>query len=178
MGLKNYYQTLGVAEDADNKAVKAAYRKLASKYHPDVSEHDYAEEMFMAAGEAYEVLKDTKKRAEYDDLWSYGAQGQNFTPSPDWKHAGGLGGEHRNSERSFSDFFRAIFAGDSNSYSTRRDREQSFWQCGQDVQIDMPIFLSDTLQETLEPISYHFNGEDKNLKVKIPAGVQKANKFV
>jgi curved DNA-binding protein len=102
---------------------------------------------------------------------TFGTQGQNFTPSPDWKDAGGLGGEHRSSEGSFSDFFRAAFAGDSNSYSTRRDREQSFGQRGQDVQIDMPIFLEETLQETLKPVSYHLNGEDKNLKVKIPAGV-------
>jgi curved DNA-binding protein len=74
MELKEYYQTLGIAEDADNKAVKAAHRKLASKYHPDVSEHDYAEEMFKAAGEAYEVLKDTEKRAEYDDLRNPGPE--------------------------------------------------------------------------------------------------------
>jgi curved DNA-binding protein len=82
MEFKDYYRILGVAEDANNKGIKTAYRKLARKYHPDVSEHPDAEEKFKEAGEAYEVLKDPEKRTEYDALRQYGSQGQNFTPPP------------------------------------------------------------------------------------------------
>ncbi|MFT6052063.1 MAG: curved DNA-binding protein [Halioglobus sp.] len=66
--------------------------------------------------------------------------------------------------------------GDSSSYSAHRDREQSFRQRGRDVQVDTPIFLEDTLPETQKPLSFHLNGEDKNLKVKIPAGVTEGEK--
>jgi curved DNA-binding protein len=177
MEFKDYYQILGVAEDADKKAVKTAYRKLARKYHPDVSEHPDAEENFKAAGEAYEVLKDPEKRAEYDALRLYGAQGQDFNPPPGWEPTGGRGREHSNFEADFSEFFRAAFGGDSDSSSARRDSGQPFQQRGRDVQIDMPVFLEDTLQETEKPLSYHLNGEDKNLKVKIPAGVTEGDKI-
>jgi curved DNA-binding protein len=168
MEFKDYYEILGIAEDADKKAVKTAYRKLARKYHPDVSKHPNAEEKFKAAGEAYEVLKDPAKRAEYDDLRQYGSRGQDFTPPPGWKPTGGQGAGHRNFEADFSEFFRAAF-GDTDS--TRPDWEQPHHERGRDLQVDMPIFLEDTLQETQKPLSYHLGGQDKKLKVKIPAGV-------
>lgn len=167
MEFKDYYSILGVAEDADKKSVKAAYRKLARKYHPDVSKHPDAEEKFKETGEAYEVLKDPEKRAEYDALRKYGAGSQQFTPPPDWNPTGGPGDEYGNFQGDFSEFFNAAFGARPDAHTSSRYQEAR----GRDVQIDMPIFLEDTLSDTQKPLSYHLNGEDKNLKVKIPAGV-------
>lgn len=63
---KDYYKIMGVNEDASDKDIKMAYRRLARKYHPDISKEPDAEERFKEMGEAYEVLKDPTKRAEYD----------------------------------------------------------------------------------------------------------------
>ena len=68
MEFKDYYDTLGLARDVTQDEIKRAYRKLARKYHPDVSKEDDAEQKFKALGEAYEVLKDPEKRAAYDQL--------------------------------------------------------------------------------------------------------------
>jgi curved DNA-binding protein len=84
MKYKDYYQILGVARDASGDDIKKAYRKLARKYHPDVSKEPGAEEKFKEIGEAYETLKDSAKRAAYDRLGSYQA-GQDFRPPPDWE---------------------------------------------------------------------------------------------
>ena len=74
MDFKDYYKILGVEPTADEKAIKAAYRKLARKYHPDVSKERDAEEKFKEANEAYEVLGDAQKRAEFDEIRKYGGQ--------------------------------------------------------------------------------------------------------
>jgi curved DNA-binding protein len=66
MEYKDYYKILGVSRDADAAEIKKAYRTLARKYHPDVSKLANAEEKFKEVGEAYEVLKDAEKRAQYD----------------------------------------------------------------------------------------------------------------
>ena len=92
MKYKDYYATLGVPRDADADAIKAAYRKLARKYHPDVSKEKDAEEKFKEVGEAYETLKDPEKRAAYDQLGQY-ASGAEFRPPPDWGRAYAGGGE-------------------------------------------------------------------------------------
>jgi curved DNA-binding protein len=91
MKYKDYYATLGVARDADEAAIKAAYRKLARKYHPDVSSEKDAEERFKEVNEAYETLKDPQKRAAYDELGAH-PQGQEFRPPPDWQSAFGAQG--------------------------------------------------------------------------------------
>ena len=83
MKYKDYYQILGVARDATAEDIKKAYRKLARKYHPDVSKEPGAEEKFKEVGEAYETLKDAEKRAAYDQLGRY-QSGQEFRPPPDW----------------------------------------------------------------------------------------------
>ena len=90
MKYKDYYAALGVSRDADADAIKTAYRKLARKYHPDVSKEANAEEKFKEVGEAYETLKDPEKRAAYDQLGQYTA-GAEFRPPPNWgqEHAGG-----------------------------------------------------------------------------------------
>src|SRR5512145_78506 len=106
MDYKDYYKIMGVARDASQDDIKRAYRKLARKYHPDVSKEKDAEEKFKELQEAHEVLKDPEKRAAYDQLGADWRQGQDFRPPPDWgkgfefsRDKGGAGpGE-------FSDFF-------------------------------------------------------------------------
>ena len=81
MEYKDYYKVMGVARDATEAQIKQAYRKLARKYHPDVSKEKDAEARFKEVGEAYEVLKSPDKRAAYDQL-GQGQPGQDFRPGP------------------------------------------------------------------------------------------------
>jgi len=180
MEFRDYYKTLGVEPDADTKAIKSAYRKLARKYHPDVSDQHDAEERFKEVTEAYEVLGDQKKRAEYDELRQYGGRpGQSYQPPPDWQPSG----DSAHFQGDFSDFFESIFGGGqfgSGRQNRTRQREHSGAR-GQDVEIELPIFLEDTLSESSQEISYSLPKYDANgsrladtkktLKVKIPKGV-------
>ncbi len=84
MEYKDYYKIMGVARDATQDEIKRTYRKLARKYHPDVSKEANAEARFKELGEAYEVLKDPEKRAAYDQLGANWKGGQEFRPPPDW----------------------------------------------------------------------------------------------
>src|SRR5678815_6109986 len=112
MEFKDYYDIMGVARDATQDEIKRAYRKLARKYHPDVSKEKNAEARFKEVGEAYEVLGDTEKRAAYDQLGANWRQGQDFRPPPDWGkgfevssgRGAGAGGA-RQERADFSDFF-------------------------------------------------------------------------
>jgi len=112
MEFKDYYQIMGVSRDASQDEIKRAYRKLARKYHPDVSKEPDPEVRFKEVGEAYEVLKDPKKRAAYDQLGSNWKPGQDFRPPPDWntgfEFSGGFGGD---GAADFSDFFSSLFGG-------------------------------------------------------------------
>ena len=89
MKYKDYYKTLRVARNASAADIKKAYRKLAHKYHPDISKETDAKENFQEVGEAYETLKDEDKRAAYDELGSAFKPGQDFQPPPDWGKAHG-----------------------------------------------------------------------------------------
>lgn len=176
MEFKDYYKILGVDPDVDNKAIKVAYRKLARKYHPDVSDHHDAEAQFKEVVEAYEVLKDSAKRAEYDEIRQYGGQQQGFRPPP-----GSTGGHGDNQyQGNFSDFFSSVFGADGDTQSSHSTSRRPFSQRGQDIETELPIFLEDTLSEASKEISYHLPRIDsdgrvtevkKTLKVKIPAGV-------
>src|SRR6202789_4258482 len=95
MQYKDYYEVLGVARGADADAVKRAYRKLARKYHPDVSKEKNAETKFKEVQEAYEVLRDTEKRAAYDQLGRDYPPGQQFRPPSDWSQRSGASGSKR-----------------------------------------------------------------------------------
>ncbi len=111
MEFKDYYEVMGVARDATQDDIKRAYRKLARKYHPDVSKESDAETRFKELGEAYEVLKDPEKRAAYDQLGANWKAGQDFRPPPDWDqgfefHGGGFTGADAGQ---FSDFFESLF---------------------------------------------------------------------
>src|SRR5580704_835471 len=109
MKYKDYYAILGVDRAAGAEDIKKAYRKLARKYHPDVSKEPNAEEKFKEVQEAYEVLKDDKKRQAYDQLGSQWQSGQEFRPPPGWKvysdFEGGSPFEGAEDLGGFSDFF-------------------------------------------------------------------------
>jgi len=124
MEFKDYYATLGVAHTATQDEVKRAYRKLARKYHPDVSKEPDAEARFKAVAEAHEVLFDTERRAAYDDIVQRHARGQPFEPPPGWdsgyeysgRGPGGTAGRHPGAAagragdaEDFSDFFESLF---------------------------------------------------------------------
>lgn len=109
MEFKDYYQALGVAKDADADAIKAAYRKLARKYHPDVSKEPDAQARMQEVNEAYAVLSDAEKRAAYDDLGRRHRAGQSFEPPPDWNADFGAFGDGADAQ-DFSDFFETLFS--------------------------------------------------------------------
>jgi len=112
MQYKDYYEVLGVTRGADANEVKRAYRKLARKYHPDVSKEKNAENKFKEVQEAYEVLRDAEKRAAYDQLGRDYRTGQQFRPPPDWSQRFGHSGSQRFSDlNGFSDFFSSLFGG-------------------------------------------------------------------
>jgi curved DNA-binding protein len=105
---KDYYKVMGVARDATEAQIKQAYRKLARKYHPDVSKEKDAEAHFKEVGEAYEVLKSPEKRAAYDQLGQGHRPGEDFRPPPNWD-AGFEFSEAGPGDSSHSDFFDALF---------------------------------------------------------------------
>ncbi len=181
MEFKDYYKILGVAADADKTTIKSAYRKLARKYHPDVSSESDAEAQFKQVAEAYEVLKDTQKRAEYDELRRYGRPGKTFEPPPEWQssHHYGDGGDTA-FHGDFSDFFEAIFGTAQQRQQPHRGTERDHERRGRDIELDLPIFLEDTLSEESMPVSFEVTEpgprgqlvrRKKTLNVKIPAGV-------
>jgi DnaJ-class molecular chaperone len=108
MKFKDYYETFGLPREATQDEIKRAYRKLARKYHPDVSKAADAESRFKELGEAYAVLKDPEKRAAYDQMGSQWQAGQDFQPPPGWDDGfeySGSGGDGEDQ----SDFFEALF---------------------------------------------------------------------
>lgn len=115
MQFKDYYATLGVEPSAGEAEIKTAYRRLARKYHPDVSQEPGAEERFKAVNEAYEALRDPNKRAAYDQLRAQGYRpGDEFHAPPNFGGGHGFNFEEvfgNASGGNFSDFFESLFAG-------------------------------------------------------------------
>jgi curved DNA-binding protein len=105
---KDYYKVMGVARDATEAQIKQAYRKLARKYHPDVSKEKDAEARFKEVGEAYEVLKSPEKRAAYDQLGQNHRAGEDFRPPPNWDSGFEFSGAGPGNS-SYSDFFDSLF---------------------------------------------------------------------
>lgn len=178
MDFKDYYKVLGLEPGADDKAVKAAYRKLARKYHPDVSKEKDAENQFKEVAEAYEVLKSAEKRAEYDELRKYAQQGRPFEPPPGWQPRGNGGfADEMGGGRDYSDFFESLFGAAGRSQGPGRKSARR----GQDVEMELPILLEETLADEAKKIAfqlpqYSADGQplaaiSKTLNVKIPTGV-------
>ncbi|CAM5230661.1 DnaJ C-terminal domain-containing protein [Rhodanobacter lindaniclasticus] len=167
MEFKDYYEILGVKPDASEADIKAAYRKLARKYHPDKNKDAGAEEKFKAINEANEVLKDAEKRRSYDQLRAGGyRQGEQFRPPPGWQgQQQGFGGD----EGDFSDFFESLFG----RGAAHGQRGQPRARRGQDVQASVQIDLQTAFDGGPTRLAMHDSaGGERVLEVKIPAGIQ------
>ena len=120
MEFKDYYKVMGVARDATEAQIKQAYRKLARKYHPDVSKEKDAEARFKEVGEAYEVLKSPEKRAAYDQLGQNHRAGEEFRPPPNWDSGFEFSGAGPGNS-AYSDFFDSLFGAQARSGRSRGD---------------------------------------------------------
>jgi len=161
MQYKDYYEVLGVARGADADAVKRAYRKLARKYHPDVSKEKNAESKFKEVQEAYEVLRDTEKRAAYDQLGRDYRTGQQFRPPPDWSQRYGHSGSQRFSDlNGFSDFFSSLFGGAAGG-GPPPDAEAGH----------LDLTVEEAFAGTKRRVMLNDGGRARSVDVQIPAGV-------
>ncbi|MGB0133356.1 DnaJ C-terminal domain-containing protein [Dokdonella sp.] len=170
MQFKDYYDTLGVKPDATDAEIKRSYRKLARKFHPDVSKEAGAEEKFKSVNEAYEALKDTERRREYDNLRAGGYRaGDEFRPPPNWQGGqGGPGGNGGFQGEDFSDFFESIFG-----RGGARPRGHGGPRRGSDLQAKVQIDLASAFSGARERITLRdpVQGE-RTLEIKIPAGIE------
>ena len=180
MEYKDYYKTLGLTKEATQDDIRRVYRKLARKYHPDVSKETDAEEQFKAVGEAYEVLKDPEKRAAYDQLGADLKAGQDFRPPPDWdagyEFHGGDSGATPGREEDFSDFFADLFGKRGRGGAGRAQHAH-----GEDSHAKVLIDLEDAYQGAVRQLTLRTSvlGSDgrphlqeRTLSVKIPKGVK------
>ncbi|MFZ1390406.1 MAG: DnaJ C-terminal domain-containing protein, partial [Dokdonella sp.] len=162
-----YYDTLGVKPDATDAEIKRAYRKLARKYHPDVSKESGAEEKIKSVNEAYEALKDADRRREYDQLRAGGYRaGDEFRPPPNWQGQRGAG-DSGFQDADFSDFFESVFGRGGGT------RGRSGPRRGNDLQAKIQIDLASAFTGGRERITLRdpVQGE-RTLEVKIPAGIE------
>lgn len=183
MKFVDYYKILGVGPEASSDEIKKAYRRLARKYHPDVSKEPNAEARFKEVGEAYEVLKDPEKRAEYDQLRRFGGVGGEFRPPPGWQGrsaAADFGtGDPFGGGQGFSEFFEAIFgrgaagrAGPtSGSFRARAP------QRGEDLHVRLPVTLEEAVRGGVRTLTLQTHEGPRTLKVNIPRGVADGRKI-
>jgi curved DNA-binding protein len=164
MQYRDYYEILGVTRGADTDELKRAYRKLARKFHPDVSKEKNAEEKFKEVQEAYEVLRDTEKRAAYDQLGRNFRNGQQFRPPPDWSQRfGNAGGQRFSDLNGFSDFFSSLFggAGVGAGNSGQTDSEAGH----------LDVTVEEAFAGTKRRVTLNEHGRQRQVDVQIPAGV-------
>jgi len=179
MQYKDYYKDLDVERDASQSDIKKAYRRLARKYHPDVSKEPDAEERFKEIGEAYAVLKDPEKRAAYDQLGSQWKTGEQFRPPPDWnagyEYSGGYSGVDA---AVFSDFFETLFG--ARGGAKAEGPAARFHPHDQDTHAKILINLEDAYQGATRILSLrhphldssgHVAFHERHLNVNIPKGV-------
>ncbi len=197
MQYTDYYDVLGVGRDATQDEIKRAYRKLARKYHPDVSSEPDATEKFKETGEAYAVLKDPEKRAAYDQLGANWQAGQDFRPPPDWNAGwefggGGYGGSDGYEpegvggfdDGQFSDFFETLFGGGAGGGFGGAQRV--YRARGEDHHAKIVIDLEDAYQGasraiTLRSAEYADDGRvatrERTLNVRIPKGIRQGQQI-
>lgn len=179
MEYKDYYQIIDVPRDATQDDIKRAYRKLARKYHPDVSKEPEAETRFKEIGEAYEVLKDPEKRAAYDRLGTRWQSGQEFHPPPGWDQGYEFhGGGFSQAASQFSSFFESLFGGNQQN---RRYRDQDLNLRGEDSHVKILIALEDSFQGGVRSLTLQHTErgpdgrpliKERTLNVRIPKGIQ------
>jgi len=172
MEFKDYYDTLGIGSSATAEEIKGAYRKLARKYHPDVSKETDAEDRFKEVGEAYEVLRDPEKRQAYDELGRNWQAGQDFRPPPDWESGFGFGEAGPAGPSGFSDFFDSLFGARGPAGGGGR----SFRMRGEDVRAKLEVDLDsayngDTRRLTLQMPAADGSVQPRALDVRIPKGI-------
>jgi curved DNA-binding protein len=201
MEFKDYYATLGVPRTATQDEVKRAYRKLARKYHPDVSKEPDAEARFKEVAEAHEALIDPERRAAYDDLAQRHASGQPFEPPPGWDSGfeysgrgnaepGGRQARRDAGEAAdFSDFFESLFGRGGFERGDGRHRRgtgpaMDEAAAGRDHHAKVAIGLLDACQGAQRTISLRMPVRDatgrstlveRQLEVAIPLGVRRAS---
>ncbi|HXA35076.1 MAG TPA: DnaJ C-terminal domain-containing protein [Steroidobacteraceae bacterium] len=178
MEFKDYYKVMGVPRDATEAQIKQAYRKLARKYHPDVSKEKNAEAHFKEVGEAYEVLKSPEKRAAYDQLGQRHQAGEDFRPPPDWGSGFEFSGDGAR-ESDYSDFFESLFGAQARA-GARGRRGSSHPGRGQDHHAKVLLDLDATLhggarQLTLRVPEIDADGrlvsKERVLNVQVPKGI-------
>jgi curved DNA-binding protein len=181
MKFKDYYEILGVPRDATQDVVKRAYRKLARKYHPDVSKLADAETRFKELGEAYAVLKDPEKRAAYDRLGSQWKAEQDFQPPPAWDAGFEFSGRDFGADAGsdHSDFFEALFGRQARGGHPMG--EHPMGTQGLDHHAKVLIDLIDAYRGARRSISLRMPGidaqgrgtmQERQLDVSIPKGVR------
>jgi curved DNA-binding protein len=186
MEFKDYYNIMGLERDASQDEIKRAYRKLARKYHPDVSKEAYAEAHFKELGEAYAVLKDPEKRAAYDELGANWKAGQDFQPPPNWDAGFEFGGDHAGGDGStYSDFFDTLFGHGFGSAQTDR-KQAGIHMHGEDHHAKVLIDLEDAYRGATRSITLrtpkldsagHVTTKQRTLSVKIPKGVKQGQRI-
>ena len=178
MDFKDYYSTLGVTKTATQKDIKAAFRKLARKHHPDVNPGDKsAETRFKELNEANEVLGDPDKRRKYDEL---GTNWRNYEQAPPGPAAGRSRAmtedemrEMFGSASPFSDFFQTFFGGTGSEEPLRGRgaRGARAARAGHDVEHEIELGLEDAFHGTMRRLSLTHDGHARTVDVRIPAGV-------
>jgi curved DNA-binding protein len=175
MEFQDYYKILGVKQGAGDDEIKAAYRKLARKYHPDKNKEAGAEDKFKAISEAYEVLHDKQKRAAYDNVRAGGYHaGDNFRPPPGWQQQQAPGGfEFRDfgggggDAGGFSDFFESLFGGRGGA----GPRAQRGPMRGNDMRAGVEIDLHTAYSGGKQRLGLRDATGERTLEVNIPAGI-------
>lgn len=173
MEFKDYYAVLGVEPGSGEAEIKQAFRRLARKYHPDVSKEKGAEDRFKAINEAYEVLRDKEKRAEYDAMRAGGFRhGQDFRPPPGYGGGGfgggfGAGGDGAGG---FSDFFEAFFGAKARQRSgTARPGATAG---ARPPRGDQRFKLAVPLETAFAGGTQRVEVDGREFEVKVPAGIR------
>lgn len=167
MEYKDYYKMLEVPRTATPDEIKKAYRRLARKYHPDVSQLSDAEERFKEINEAYEVLGDPQKRQEYEQLGKHWKSGQEFRPPPGWRpqNSGRPGGGFE-----FSEFFENLFGG-ARRRSTGATGAGSPWT-GTEKPEDLVVETELSLEQAIAGTEVTFEQAGTVQRFRIPPGAQ------